>query len=280
MGFDGFAGFVDRLARDQHFAISRSQVDGPAGIDRILPADRLIDQRIGHQDLQHVERFDVIRRLGDQFHGIDQQDVGGLDDVSRQRAFIFFGRHAGHPRGDARLCLRMGGDRIRLSAHGQRGLAAGGQQGDQAEAAEPEGPTGKLSDECGKPVRHDKPVPGQGKQEREGESGPLGGLPAPQRALIGKIGARPRGGRRQSLCNRHCRTNRQSLPRYFELFACSARHDRKNRDGKSLPSLCVLSRLSSRRRPTWTNVRADCRKSFCSAGLPFWSVDTTMVQVG
>jgi hypothetical protein len=26
------------------------------------------------------------------------------------------------------------------------------------------------------------------------------------------------GARRQSLCNRHCRTNRQSLPKYFELF--------------------------------------------------------------
>ena len=192
-------GFVDRLVEDVHLAVGRPQVDQSAGIDRILPADRLIQQRAGHRDLQHVERLDVVGGLGDQLDGVDQQDVRRLDDVGRQRAFVFFGGHAGHPGigGDARLGLGRRLVAVVLTAHRQRRLAAqGGHHGHPGRSREDrQGPQGHLAD--GKPADH-------------------GG--GSQRLLVPELRADKVLARPQRRNNRHRLTNRQTPPKTFGLF--------------------------------------------------------------
>ena len=72
----------------------RAEVDAAVGVDGVCVVDGLIGEGADDADQQHVERFDAVRRLGDELDAFDQQDVRRLDDVARQRHLFQFARHA------------------------------------------------------------------------------------------------------------------------------------------------------------------------------------------
>ncbi len=111
-----FLRFFDGLADHLDLAVGRPQIDHAAGIDRIRPRDRLIDQRIGDLHLEHIQGLDVIGSFGDKFDRINQQHVGRLDDVGGGRAGSF-----------GQCCGGLGNRLIQvLAAPGRRSRRTGG----------------------------------------------------------------------------------------------------------------------------------------------------------
>jgi hypothetical protein len=58
-------------------AVAEAEVDGAVGADRVGAADRLVRQRLGELDQQHVHRLNRVGGLGHHADGVQQQDVSG-----------------------------------------------------------------------------------------------------------------------------------------------------------------------------------------------------------
>ena len=113
----GVLGLFERLAAHHHLAVRGAQVEHATRLHHIQSADRLFEERALHDDLERVKRLDAERRFRHHAERVDEQDVGGLDHIGRQRHFRQF--LGGHP---ARFGWAIGVER-RLAGGGSLGAA-------------------------------------------------------------------------------------------------------------------------------------------------------------